>query len=208
MVFSSSDASYQAAKVEVKGVLERIIDEAVIEESIDVVEFERIISEKTGWTKEEIIQKENEGQTRSSLCENDFLSSEQNNIINEIGTYFSKLSYISDNDVMYAEELCSSLPEEEKREIIQGVLVTKVTIDALYELENEGTSRATGSQQMNKLGWAVCTLAVSSIGDVWSAMVIQSLIAAGATTAGAGAVAGGVVLVGTYLLGKYACPKL
>lgn len=204
-VFNSSDIRYKEAKEEIKDILLSVLENAFDGESIDVVEYEKIISEKTGWSKDEIMRIEDKGLTRSTSGDDGLISNEQMDVLVDLSTYLSEKESITDDDVRFAEHSCSRLPSNEQREIILGLLTAKVTLDALTELEAASSTRATND---SRLGAAVCSLAVNGIGTLWSYMGTNVLIAAGVASGGAAVIGGSVALLGSYFLGKVACPEL
>ena len=186
---SSSDVSYVTAKNEIKDVLLSVKQQAFDGESIDVEEFENIISKKTGWSKEYIYQLENISFTRSSVEDDNLISDAQKKVIKDLTTYFSEKKSICDDDLQYVSSLCSNLSEMEKQEIISGVIIAKMTIDAATEIENETATRGARTFAEKVL----CNMSVSGIVGVWGIMGKGVLVAAGVATGGIGTAAVWVV---------------
>ena len=200
VTYNSSNPMYVAAKNEIKDVLGSVSERAFDGESIDVEEFEKIISEKTGLTKEQIIKIEDEGFTRSTEDNLKKISINQEEVINKLATFFSEKESITDDDLIYVNSLCSKLSDNERQEIVLGVLIAKMSIDAASELEINNLTRA---------GWTrtiICGLACEGCAGIWGYMAKGVLVAVGIGTGGGAAVAGWVVsAVGGIVLSKVAC---
>lgn len=200
VTYNSSNPMYVAAKNEIKDVLGSVSERAFDGESIDVEEFEKIISEKTGLTKEQIIKIEDEGFTRSTEDNLKKISINQEEVINKLATFFSEKESITDDDLIYVNSLCSKLSDNERQEIVLGVLIAKMSIDAASELEINNLTRAGWTQTI------ICGLACEGCAGIWGYMAKGVLVAAGIGTGGGAAVAGWVVsAVGGIVLSKIAC---
>lgn len=102
IMFTSEE--YDVAKNQIKEVIVAVLNRAYDGESIDIEEFEKIASSKTGLTKEELISIEDKHFTRSSS--NVGLSSKQEIVVNEMTEHFREKKTI-DNSAFAEKFLCS-----------------------------------------------------------------------------------------------------
>ena len=192
------------AKNQMKEVIVAVLNRAYDGESIDIVEFEKIASSKTGLTKDELINIENKHFTRSSSI--DGLSSQQEIAVNEMIGHFRENKTIDNSDLAYAMSICSNLSSTERQEIVEGILITKITIESIEEID--GIDGVDG-QMLNRafVEKFLCSLACEGIGGVWGIMGRGILVAAGIGTGGLASVGVGVVTsVAGTMLAAVACP--
>lgn len=202
IMFTSEE--YDVAKNQIKEVIVAVLNRAYDGESIDIEEFEKIASSKTGLTKEELISIEDKHFTRSSS--NVGLSSKQEIVVNEMTEHFREKKTIDNSDLAYAMSICSNLSSIEQQEIVEGVLITKMTIESLEEID--GIDGIDG--QMLNRAFAekfLCSLACEGIGGVWGIMGRGILVAAGIGTGGLASAGVWVVTsVAGTMLAAVACP--
>lgn len=190
--------SYIIAKNKLRGIVAQVREKAWDGNSIDVPSFENIIQNETGWTKEYIYKLENMGlETRSTDGHSDVLSEKQRELLEIAQAYFAQKRFISSMDIEGFEKKMQDFPLKEKQEILQGLLIAKLTQDAIQD-EQSMTRGVT-------LETIACNLATGGIGAVWGEMAFGVALACGASAVATGGVSLAVSLIGSAVLSSVVC---
>lgn len=216
---SFSSEEFSIVKDRIKTVLTKICKNAYDGNSIDVELFESIMSEEMNLTKDELIQLENFTFTRASSGRQQ-LTEGQNQALNQVTDYFADKNYITENDFAYVELACQTLPEDEALDILLGVALSRLTIDAAQELIDEGVYDELleiqnvldkpGDAQYNaktskeKLKTLLCNLSAGALGAIygyWTTGILISVCSGGT----AAVIGGGVSIVSGAIISTIAC---
>jgi len=195
----SDSPDYKRAAKAAKEFYGEVIEHAYSDGAIDVLTMEQIVIDKTGISKEQLVNLE----MQTDLEGHGKVLSE---VIAQIKVYFKMRREVTDQDVVWVDNLCQrySLSESDRQEVVNGVIIAKLTAESAMSLAvwNGPQTRATldfsnanaDFLQINGFRWKVflCNVgcgAVGTIAGIGVQGVVGAAIGAGSCSGGTGAVA-------------------
>ena len=202
----SDSPDYKRAAKAAKEFYGEVIEHAYSDGAIDVPVMEQIVIDKTGISKEQLVQMEM--QTEEEL------DPEVAEVVKQIRVYFKMRRQIADQDVEWVDNLCRrhGLSDEVREQVVNGVIIAKLTAESAFDLalwNGQAPTRATFDHaididvvQIKGFSTRVflCNVGCGIIGSLagWG---VKGVIAAAVTSGSASGGTGAAVVVAGALTG-------